>query len=427
MRRLLLYEDLPLRTTRQLGDFAVDQILPRRYGDLRNTRFPLIKLSDSEWLAADHPMPITAVYVDDEATTGYDVQLRSDSTGNTWTVVRLAAPAPPDAKVSASGLGVEDPITGERIENPAAIAEDVLRLAGRDETFPLLRAECAAADLVLAGSLDRLQAIQAWVDEVMYSAGAIWIPEAARLYPTTQVVGYVASLDRFGKATNLTADSNLNDTADVLHLSFDLNDATGRPQQFVELTASPQRFGGLPKEVTLRWLRKASNAESIGRRMLQRMAGVRYNVQHETNQKHLRPCTWTRLVDNPQWMIPGADPTPMILKVTISTEENSATVNSEVIASVPDIEVTAHSIALPSTVTAAVSIAIANGVAVFTISDDHGDPVKDAQCSLDGGAAKKTNEEGKVSFNVTPATPPRKHQLAVEAPGMTPFLLDFLA
>lgn len=425
--RLLLSENLPLRTTRQLGDFASDEVLPIRIGDLRNTRFPLRKLTDTDWLAADHPMPITAVYVDDEATAGFDVQLRSDNTGNTWTVVRLAAPAPPDAKISASGIGVRDPTSGELINNPAAIAEYVLRRAGRSETFPLLRAECAANDIVLAGSLDRVQAIRAWVDEIMYSSGAMWTPEAARLYPTTVVAGYVAALDRFGGCTDLLPKSNLDDTADILRVSYDLNDATGRPQQFVELTASPQRFGGLAKEVTLRWLRKASNAEAIGRRMLQRMAGVRYSIEHETDNVRLRPCTWTRLVDNPQWMIPGADPTPMILSVTINPDGKTAGMRSEFIASTPTIEVTAHSIALPSTITAAVSIAITDGVATFTITDDNGKPVKDALCSLDGGAAKKTNEEGKVAFSVTPATPPKKHQLVVQAPGMTPFLMDFLA
>lgn len=421
--RLLLSEPLPLRTTRQLGDFATNEVLPIRLGDLRNTRFRLVKLDDSTWLAADHPMPITAVYVDDEATEGYDTQLRSDAAGHSWTVVRLAAPAPPDAKVSASGIGVRDPVSGDLIENPAALMEFVLRRAGRDETFPLLRAECAANDIVLANSLDRLQTIQAWLDEIAYSAGAMWTPEAARLYPTTQINGYVAKLDRFA-ATELKVNSKLNDTADILRLSYDLNDATGRPQQFVELTASPQRFGGVVMEVELRWLRKSGNAEAIGRRMLQRMAGIRYNVEHDTDQIQLRPCMWTRLTDHPQWPIPGPDPTPMVLAIDVNSDQKTATVTSEVIASTPTITVTAHSVALPSTVTAAVAIAIANGIAVFTISDTDGKPVKDAQCSLDGGAAKKTNEEGKVAFSVTPATPPKKHQLAVQAPGFTPFLLD---
>lgn len=66
--RLLLSEALPLRTTRTLGDYAEDAVLPERFGDLTAARFPLIRLSDTEWLAAAHAMEIADVFVDDELT-----------------------------------------------------------------------------------------------------------------------------------------------------------------------------------------------------------------------------------------------------------------------------------------------------------------------------------------------------------------------
>jgi len=135
---LLLSEALPLRTTRMLGDFAASEVLPLRFGDLRGTRFPLVKLTDVRWLVADHDMEVTAVFIDDEETKSYAVVSESDAAGHTWTVVRLAAPAPPDARVSGSGLGLKNPDTGALIENPADIAEYLLRLAGRTEIFPHL-------------------------------------------------------------------------------------------------------------------------------------------------------------------------------------------------------------------------------------------------------------------------------------------------
>lgn len=421
---LTLWETLPLRTTAVLGDFSGKEVLPQRFGNLTKTRFPLIKLTDSEWFAADHPMPITTVFVDDEATLSFDAVTDSDADGNTWTIVRLGAPAPPDAKISASGIGRRDPTTGALIENPADIMEFVLRLAGRTETFPLLRAECSNAGIVLAGSLDRTQSIRAWLDEIAYSAGAIWTPDAARLYPANYVRGSIVPLDRFA-ASDILVESKLDDTADVLRLYYDPNDATGSPQQFVELTASPQRFGGVVAEVTLRWMRQAANAESIGRRMLGRMAGARYSVSFATDLTDLRPCQWTRLESHPEWPIPSAeDPTPMILAAEIDLGKKNARISAEVIASTPEIEVTAHSVALPSTISAAVALAISGSVATFTIFDDSGKPVKDAMCSLDNGPAKKTNEEGKVRFDITRADPPKKHQLGVEAKGFTPFLLD---
>lgn len=419
----LLSELLPLRTTAILGDFAEAKVLPHRFGDLRRTRFPLIKLSPTNWFAADHAMRITNVYVDDEATVGYDVVLDGDDNGNAWTVVRLAAPAAPDVEVSASGVGRLNPRTGELLQNPAEIIEFILALAGRTETFPLLRAECAAADIVLAGSLDRSQTIRAWVDEIAYSCGAIWTPTDATLYPTANVRGQITSLDRYA-ARDVQVTSTLPDTADVLHVSYDVNDATERPQQFIELTASPQRFGGIAVEVELRWLRSSANAETIGRRMLARMAGIRYSITFTTDQVAMRPCRWTRLESHPQWPIAGADPTPMVLSVDVDTLAKRSTVTAEYVASAPAITVTAHSVALPTTVTAAVAVALANGVATFTISDDAGKPIRDARCTFDGGAAKKTNEQGRVEFSVTAADPPKKHALAVSALGFTPFVLD---
>ena len=61
---LLLSELLPLRTTRALGDYAEDTILPEVLGDLTEAPFPLIRLDDSRFFAADHPMEVTAVYVE---------------------------------------------------------------------------------------------------------------------------------------------------------------------------------------------------------------------------------------------------------------------------------------------------------------------------------------------------------------------------
>ena len=40
---LLLSELLPLRTTRELGDYSVDAPLPHRLGDFRKARFKLLR------------------------------------------------------------------------------------------------------------------------------------------------------------------------------------------------------------------------------------------------------------------------------------------------------------------------------------------------------------------------------------------------
>jgi hypothetical protein len=416
---LLLSETLPLRTTRMLGDFAEDEVLPQRFGDLRHSRFRLIKLSLTEWFAADHPMPISNVYIDDEETDGWAQELRTDDAGNSWTVVVLAAAAPIGAEVSAGGMGRLNPNTGALIDNPAELMEYVLRLAGRTETFPQLRAEAAAAGIRLGGSLDKSQSIQSWLDEIAYSAGAIWTPGYARLYPTTTVSGPIIALDRL-TAADLDIRESLQDTTDILRVSYDQDDVSGRPRHYIELTASPQRFGGVSTEVMLPWLRTPANAESIGRRILQRMSGVRYSVTLGTNLTTIRPGRWARLEAHPMWTLPGADPTIMVLGVEVTLDTREARWTGEVIASVPLITVTAHSLALPPDVSAAVEIQTSNGISVFTITDDNGKPLQGAQVSLDGGSAKTTDASGRVAFETTPGT----HTLYVTAGGYEPFSLE---
>jgi hypothetical protein len=421
-----MHEDLPLRTTRMLGDFADDQVLPHRLGDLRATRFSLVELTRTVWFAADHAMEVTAVQIDDEETAAWAMETRSDDAGHTWTVVVLGAPAPPDARVTATGIGRLDQRTGRLLTNPADLMEYVLRLAGRSETFPQLRAEAAAEALELAGSLDEIKSVRLWLDEIAYSAGAVWTTSAARLYPVATVRGAVTDLDRLS-ATKLVVTSDIEDTTDVLRLSYNEDGSNSRALAYIELAARPPAYGGVTKEVTLPWVRTASNAEAVGRRMMHRMAGrtvaIAMSAKREDGIK-VRPCDWVRLVDNPGWPFTGADPVLMALAVSVDPDAvlNECTLEHTIDS--PAVVVTAHSVAVPVGLGAGVDIAIANGVATIGVTDEVGKPLLDAWVSLDNGVAKKTDSQGKVQFEVRPSTPPRKHQLAVEAPGMTPFLLD---
>lgn len=415
---LLLSEPLPLRTTRMLGDFADDRVLPHRLGDLRNTRFHLVKLSDTEWFAADHAMTVTAVQIDDAAVTGWDQVLRSDGVGNTWTIVRLAAPAPFGSSITASGVGRLDARTGRLIENPADVMEYVVRLAGRDEIFPQLREESAAESITLAGSLDQEKSIRSWLDELAYSCGAIWTPPLARLYPTASVVGPVLDL-YLETADTVVVESDIDDTADILRVRYDIDWSTDNAAHYVELSARPLRYGGVSAEVTLKWLRTPANAEKVGRRMLSRMAGDFAAVYLTSSETSARPGQWVRLNGHPQWPFDGDDPTCMLLAVDVAEDQRSAEWSLEHVRATPEIRVSAHSIALPPGADAAVDVIYENGVATFTITDEHRQPVRDAFVALDGSQAKRTNQQGRVSFTASPGP----HEIAIEAVGYTPLVL----
>src|SRR5688572_8927442 len=81
---LLLSEPLPLRTTRQIGDFARDAFIPEWFGDLTSARQPLIRLSSTEYLSAGHAHEIAKVFIDDELTLAWEATLGRDAKGNVW-------------------------------------------------------------------------------------------------------------------------------------------------------------------------------------------------------------------------------------------------------------------------------------------------------------------------------------------------------
>ena len=417
----LLSEDLPLRMSRVLGDFAENKPLPHRYGDLTEARFPLIKMTASKWFAADHPMTITQVFVDAEETAGWNFETESDGSGQSWTVVNLAAPAPADAEVSACGTGKRHPDSGALIDNPADIFTDILRLAGHTSSWPSFRGECAAAGLRLAGSLDALASIREHLDRVAHSAGAIWTPDMARLYPTAVVAGPIVELDKM-TASNLQVSASVLDTCDVLRLGYDQEDATGKPQKHMEFSARPQRLGGIGSELELPWLRTPDNAEKVGKRLLARLAGERYEVTFTSSRTDLRPGRWVRLLAHPEWPFHGADPVLMVLAVDVQLGVKSAAIVAEYVRAQPTISITAHSVALPSTTDAGVDVEFRNGTVTLSFVDNDGWPLTDARVSFDGGAAKRTDARGVVFFSATKG----KHAVAVEATGMVPFTFELV-
>lgn len=415
--RLLLSELLPLRATKALGAFAEDAALPHRYGNLTSGRFKLIRLDDSTFFVADHPMTVTAVFVDEQESKGWEQQTKADTIGHTWTVVRLAAPAAADARLSACGTGKRNPRTGTLIENPADICEDIMRLAGRtDAWWDQLRAEAAEEGLRLAGSIDTALSIRAVLDAVLGSAGAIWCPGMARLYPVSTVSGYIAPLDA-QKALNIVVTADLDNTADIFRLSYDPDAAGDKSQHYVELTANPSLYGGVVREEVLSWLRTPGNAETVGRRMLQWFAGERYDVTFDCGDRSIRSGQWVRLLAHPEWPIPGADPYVMVLTAEVTPGSKTVKCTGKALLSLPIVTVTAHSIALPTTREAGVEISIKGGVATLIVFDKDHIPIPGASVGLDGGAAKKTNAEGAVLFQIKVAKPPKEHRLAIQAPG----------
>jgi hypothetical protein len=417
----LLSENVPLRSSSVLGDFAEDFPLAHRYGDLTKASFKLGRLTSTKFFAADHPMDITEALVNKAKTLAFTAYLESDDEGHTWTVVEFATAVPDGAEAWARGRGKRNPKTGQLLQNPAEIMEDVLRICGRTETFGQLRAEAAAAGIVLAGSVDTVKSIRATLDDIAFSGGAVWTPFSGRLYPTNVILGPVTPVTKMS-AGDLKVSSDLQDTADILRLSYDVEEASGKPQHYIELTASPKLYGGIVQEVTLPWLRTPPNAETIGRRRLNRLAGDRRAVSYNSNLTKLRPGDWTKLTAHPAWPAPGADPSVMVLAIDVTPDTNAVQITGEAVLSSPVIEVTSHSVAVPPDLGAGIEVDYKNGVAHLRVLDEEDKPIKNASIAVDNGPPKLTDETGRVAF----VLPKGEHLIQFAAEGYDSFVMSIL-
>ncbi len=414
---LLLSEDLPLRTSAALGDYTEDAILPVVYGDLSQSAVPLVKLAETEYLAADHPATVTAVFVDGQETHGWAAGTKTDITGHAWCAVTLAAPPEPGATITAAVQGKRHAATGALIEHPADVLQDVLALAGKTWDLSRLRAELPGVRL--AGRLDRTQSVRAWLDEITRSCGVVWAERFAAVYPCPAGVSS-ASLD----ARNCTVgkiSASIRDSADRLQIAFDHHPAKGAFAQYMELSAKPGPFGatGAPEaRLEAPWLRHPADAVALGTRLLARLAGQRVAVDIDTGAA-LDVGDWIGVshpslpVDGPQNM--------MVLSIETSPGKPDRRIGGEIVwGETPAVVMDSHARAIRPKADGGIDVAFANGIATFTILGPDGKPLPNAMVAMDNGAPKKTNAQGKVSFEAKPGM----HVLAVEAGGYVPFEME---
>ncbi|MFH1493726.1 MAG: carboxypeptidase-like regulatory domain-containing protein [Pseudomonadota bacterium] len=414
---LLLSEDLPIRTSAAMGDYAEDAVLPVIYGDLSQSAVPLVKLSETEYLAADHPATVTAVFVDGQETQGWAASTETDIAGHAYCQITLAAPPEQGAEITAAMQGKRHATTGALIEHPADILQDVLALAGKAWDLSRLKAELPG--IRLAGRLDRLQSVRAWLDEITRSCGVVWAERFAAAYPSSAGVS-VASLDaRNCQPGSISA--SIQDAADRLQIAFDYHPAKGAFAQYMELSAKPSPFGasGAPMaRLEAPWLRQPADALALGQRLLSRLAMQRAAIDLETG-KAIRVGDWLA-ISHPALPVNG-EQSLMALSLETEPGKPGRRISGEISwGATPVITMDHHARAIRPKADGGIDVAYSNGIATFTILGPDAKPLQNALVSLDNSAPKKTNAQGKVSFEAKPG----KHVIAVEADGYVPFELE---
>ncbi len=255
---LLLSDIYPLRTASALGNFSADVLLPEVFGDLSDSPSPLVRLTDTEFLAADHPARVANVQVDGQDVQGWYASTATDPSGRAWCKVTLAAPADPGMALTAGIIGKASPSTGAIISHPADIMGYILGVAGKSWDWSNLKAELPG--IALAGRINQSRSVRAWLDEISRSCGVVWSASGACAYPTLPGIS-LAGLDRYNTdIEDCTATAT--DAADRL-TSVDPVDPVTISPEIISVGLSEEEFvpGGIdylyifaPSETTPRLL-----------------------------------------------------------------------------------------------------------------------------------------------------------------------------
>jgi hypothetical protein len=396
-----LYAPLAMRTSDVLGDFTESFFLKHRYGDLTKSPFRLNKTADREYFVADHPMTLlNSVQISGQSTDAWEYFTRTDPTGVTNSYIRLGSdPDRIDSIVTATGLGKASRKTGNLIENPADIVQDIARINGKELDFPLFREQCNGRNIRFAGSLEDNKSLILYIKSLLESTGALWVYNNVVFFP--DVLPYGKVLNSY---TSPSYKLELEQRAGSIKLAFNYNDGSQRYGSFVVVRAVGSLYTN-QREVFCKWLRGNKAAIELANRLAGYYAGEWATVSSEV--EGLRHSGEVVSLSSPLF-------TGEVL-ITESTpgDASSKITGRQILSTWPKLSLDSYTAELPITQTQAIELDFTNGVLTITIYDTDNKPFVGATVALDDGTPKKTNNKGRVQFKTVAGG----HALDISAPG----------
>lgn len=428
---MLLSDPIPLRTSESLNAYREAAALPWWFGDLTHSPQALVQLSDTEFLAADHPMTITSVQIDGQDVQGYGSNFATDGEGVTYTVVMLTAPLPAGAQITACGIGERSPRTGALIENPADVLERIFQKCNYEITPAIyqglyqLRSQCAAEGLVIGGRVAFAVTLRETINGLIRSIGGGWCSGNFWLYPTPDALTpFPADTpQRLPGATVSACVATADASFDTLHIKFDDQSYAAEHRQALKMRVRPSLGEGRATVTLLApWLRTMRAATLVAQRLLTRASGEAYVLTIDASPVNPPVIIGDVIgIDSPRLPYVSIWPATIIAAERI----NAATkLIAELLIPQPSpvFELLSRTIAGDITQLPAVEVAFANGIATFTIVDDNGKPLTGAKVMLDGVTPLRTDNQGIVRFPSSKGA----HVLSVEAAGYQPFSLPLV-
>ena len=410
-------DDLPLRTSADLGEFGELSPLPWRYGRSVSGECVRLNAAGTRWLWADHACSrIAALEIDGQPYDAWAWRNDTDANGRPICVVQTSDPQPEGTRVVATGDGALDPLSGTLASNPADVVAAICAAAGvevdRGDLVPL-RVECIGRGLEVAGTITggSLQSVLTEIATSIYAAFSRELPGLMRLLPRSSPVITIPSRDtptgvaqRQGIATRVRARYAVRD---------------GKPRASVEVAAPGVETlrGRVLSEVTLAWVSDARTAADVADRILSDASRPRYRVSVARQQRRLVPG------DVVTASVPalGLSGSALVVASTID-ERGSVPTITLAAGSAPSTSIVASTAAYEPETYTGVNVATVNGDRVVTITDTSGRPIAGASCRLNGSITRTSDSAGRVAFPVA-QMPAGSHVIDITAQGFQPFCL----
>lgn len=404
MSALMLFEDVPLKSTAIFGDFFSPEPIGHHYGDLSASRVRCTQVESMLYLVAEHPwQAVTSCYVSDHKTADFMPLVRTDHDGVTRQYIQLSAPPAYDnAVVAVAGKGKMSPISGRLLENPDEIIEDIAKLCNKVVRFPLFREACNKRDLRIAGSVAQSKSLRSYINEIVQSCGALWLQDTVHFIGDP--IGYATPV-HYPDDVSMTV--SIDDVVGSLSVWYAWNHALDHHSGYMALKAVGCQYTN-PGVYYAKWLRQPKDAEEVARRLLGIRAGAALNVQAKVpGAVHVgEKLEFTDQVFNGKMVVTKSVP-----------DEAESSISGQLILSVyPYLVITQVSMEDASVRSERVDVLldIVKREAIITIFDSQNRPMPNVFVTYDSMVTKKTNTLGTVKLPVTTGT----HTIALSGGGI---------
>lgn len=399
-----LTDPLPLRTTAEWPGFREAVALPLRFG---RTRGVLIQYNQArtQFAWSGHAcLRVDTVYAGGLAASGWTFANTIDAAGKPIALVTFASPQAEGTDLSAEGRGMMDAATGALIENPAdALAAILIDLAGLPiprQRLDAFRAECAAANITLGGSIEQPDSAQTVARAICDSIGAKFSQSArglAFLWP-----GGTASPSRatITDSVELQLEMDVADFCNDLTIQYDFD--RGQPRGSLRLVCPAQiaRYGAFPQTLAATWITSAGVAQRVGARLLQQSARKQWLVTATGVESSTLQIGDTVAFAHSLLTVDGVYP----VLSRVRTDLQTCTITARVpIGGVPAVAIASQSVYYdPNQYVSAEIGQVGNDWQIKIVDSDGVTPLAGASVQiLPNGPARQTNSAGIVTFTVS--------------------------